>query len=129
MAAYEATASREGHWWIIRVHGIENAVTQARRVRDINEMAAGVVQAILDLHDPPEVKVTIELPEAVAEEWAEASELQRRADEGERRAANLRRHAVRRLLDEGWSQFDAGAALGISHQRVQQLARAGEIAD
>jgi hypothetical protein len=37
---FTATARREGTWWIITVPELD-AVTQARHVRDINEMATG----------------------------------------------------------------------------------------
>lgn len=86
-------------------------------------MAAGVVQALLDLDEPPEVEVTIKLPADAAAAWAEAADLHQRAEDDERRAAGLRRQVVRQLLEEGWSQIDASIALGLSHQRVQQLAR------
>lgn len=129
MAVYEATATREGRWWTIRVHGVENAVTQARHVREIDEMAAGVVQALLDLDEPPEVRVTLELPDGIAADWEVAGALQRQADADEQRAATLRRQVVRRLLDDGWSQIDASTALGLSYQRVQQLARSERSVD
>lgn len=35
------------------------------------------------------------------------------------------RDTVRILLDQGWSTRDAGKALGLSHQRVSQLAPRG----
>lgn len=123
MTAYTATATREGRWWIIRVDDVDGATTQARHARDIPEMAAGVVQALLDLDEPPEVEVTINLPPDAAAAWTEAADLHQRAEDDERRAAALRRQVVRQLLEDGWSQIDASIALGLSHQRVQQLAR------
>lgn len=119
---YEATATREGRWWLIRVPKID-VVTQARNTREIAEMAAGVVQAMLDLDEPPEVKVTIQLPESAATAWEEAGDLHHRAAADEQRAAALRRQVVHQLLADGWSQTDASAALGLSYQRVQQLAQ------
>lgn len=119
---YEATATREGRWWLVRVPEVEGAVTQARHAREIGEMAAGVVQALLDLEEPPEVKVTIELPAVVDTAWQEASDLHRSAADAEQRAAALRRQVIRQLLADGWTQTDASTALGLSQQRVQQLA-------
>lgn len=122
---YEATAHREGKWWIITVPEID-AVTQARSVRDINDMATGLVAALLDLDERKvAVEVAIELPERVATAWAEAERLQAQVEETVRRAAALRREAVRALLSEGHlTQSEAGALLGVSYQRVQQLAKA-----
>lgn len=119
---YEATATREGRWWLIRVPELD-LVTQARNSREIDEMAAGVIEAALDLEGPPEVRVTIELPEGTAADWQEVGELQQQAEDAKQRAAALRRQVVRELIAAGWTQTDAAGALGLSYQRVQQLAR------
>lgn len=123
---YEATATREGRWWLIRVPEVHNAVTQARNAREIAEMAAGVVQALLDLDETPEIKVTIQLPAAAAAAWREATDLHSRAAADEQRAAVLRRQVIRQLLADGWTQTDASTALGLSQQRVHQLAHREE---
>lgn len=126
MKTYEATARREGRWWIISVPELD-AVTQARGVRDIERMATGLVEALLDL-DEGEVKVEVtkELPASVAAAWEEANELQERAEHDSRRAAALRRQVVDTLLGaERLTQSEAGALLGMSYQRVQQLAGSG----
>ncbi|MHB1509109.1 MAG: antitoxin HicB [Acidimicrobiales bacterium] len=121
---FEATATREGRWWIITVPEL-GAVTQARNVREIDEMATGLVAALLDLEeDDVKMRVTVELPPGVAAAWREARDLQASADAGARRAAALRRTAVKELLAKsGLSQKEAGAVLGLSYQRVQQLAK------
>lgn len=123
---YTATATREGRWWIIRVPEL-GAVTQARNIREIDEMARGLIAALLDLpEDGVRVSVTAELPEPAASEWREAALLQAEADAAAGRAAVLRRSAVRALLSgAGLTQQEAGRLLGISYQRVQQFAKAG----
>jgi len=122
---FEATAVREGKWWIITVPELD-AVTQARNVREIDEMATGLVVALLDLEeDDVTVNVTIEVPEAVADQWNTAAALISQAEVDEKRAAALRRSAIRELLSmDNMSQTDAAAILGLSYQRVQQLAKA-----
>lgn len=122
---YTATATREGKWWIITIPELDNAVTQARTVRQIQDMAAGLIIALLDLDDDTavDVQVHIDLPPAVAKTWREATELQGHAETATHRAAELRREAVTTLLTNAhMSQTDAAAVLGLSHQRVQQLA-------
>ncbi|MHB1172705.1 MAG: type II toxin-antitoxin system HicA family toxin [Lacisediminihabitans sp.] len=121
---FEATATREGKWWIITVPELD-AATQARNVREIDDMATGLVIALLDLgEDDVKVNVTVELPAGVAAAWREAEALQTQADADEQRAAALRRAAVKELLSVGrLSQAEAGAVLGLSYQRVQQLAK------
>jgi ribosomal protein L12E/L44/L45/RPP1/RPP2 len=121
---YAATARREGRWWIISVPELD-AVTQARNVREIDRMASGLVEALLDV-DEEEVKVdvVVELPASVAVAWREANDLQARAEADSRRAASLRREVVSTLLGpERLTQSETGALLGMSYQRVQQLAR------
>lgn len=123
---YEATARREGKWWLITVPELD-AVTQARNLREIDAMAEGLVQALLDLDEGDAVvNVVVELPETVAMAWNEARQLQADAEAASARAAVLRREAVRALLSEAHvTQSEAGALLGLSYQRVQQLAKTG----
>lgn len=120
---FDAVAVREGRWWIIRVAGLD-AVTQARRVREIDDMAVGLVAALLDLDEKDiEVVVTIELPAAALGAWNEASFLHDTALAAEHTAAALRRSAVRDLIaDQGLTQAETAHLLKISPQRVQQLA-------
>lgn len=120
---YEARARREGRWWIITVPELD-AVTQARSVREIDDMAHGLVEALLDLDEGEAVvHVTVELPSSVASAWHEATELQERAERDSRRAAELRRDVVATLLGvEHLTQAETGSLLGLSYQRVQQLA-------
>jgi hypothetical protein len=122
---FAATALREGRWWTITVPELD-AVTQARNVREIEEMATGLVAALLDLEETDvTVNVTIELPKAVADQWNTAAALISQAEADEKRAAVLRRSAIRELLSmNNMSQTDVAAILGLSYQRVQQLAKA-----
>jgi hypothetical protein len=120
---FDAIASREGRWWLVRVPALD-AVTQARSIKEISIMATDLVAALLDI-DSADVTINVayELPEPVASAWAEAEALRTQAHDAEERAAALRRSAVRTLLsDEHMSQAEAGAVLGLSKQRVQQLA-------
>lgn len=120
---FEATVTREGRWWTITVPALD-AVTQARSIKEVQLMATEVVAALLDV-EPREVSVTLtyELPANVASAWREAEALRVQAEQTEERAAALRRDAVRTLLSEThMSQTEAGVVLGLSKQRVQQLA-------
>ena len=121
---FDAVATREGKWWIITVPELD-AVTQARNVREIDDMAGGLISAILDIdEDLIHVSVSLELPETVAAVWSEATILHEQAVADERRSSTLRRRAVRELLtSSGLSQKDAARVLGLSAQRVQQLAK------
>lgn len=120
--SFEATVTREGRWWMIAVPALD-AVTQALSLTDVQLMATDVVAALLDV-DPDDVTVSLsyELPASVASRWREAEALRAQAEETEKRAAALRRDAVRTLLAETHrSQAEAGVVLGLSKQRIQQL--------
>ena len=68
------------------------AVTQARNVREVDEMATGLVIAGLDPEEGDvKTRVSIELPASVTEAWREASVLQAKAETDQKRAATLRR--------------------------------------
>jgi hypothetical protein len=118
---WEATVSRDGRFWLIRVDGLDGA-TQARNLNEVDVMAADYV-AIMTEQDPEDVHVTwrIELPEEVRRHLA-AAEASRRAEaEARQRAASESRQAARALRSLGLSVREVGAALGMSHQRAQQL--------
>jgi len=56
---YQASAQREGRWWLISVPELD-AVTQARTIKEIDEMARGLVSALLDI-DENDVIVNVEV--------------------------------------------------------------------
>jgi len=120
---FDAVVTREGRWWMIRVPALD-AVTQARSLREAPAMAVGVVSALLDVDEAElTIRLSYELPDEVAAAWHEAETLRVQAEEAEDRAASLRREAVRTLLrTTHMSQAEAGVVLGLSKQRVQQLA-------
>ena len=120
---FDATVTREGRWWLITVAALD-AVTQARSIREIPIMATDLVSSLLDVDETAvAVNLTYDLPETVAATWREAEELRAQADAAGERSVALRRAAVRALLtEEHMSQAEAGVVLGLSKQRVQQLA-------
>ncbi|MEU7570251.1 hypothetical protein [Micromonospora sp. NPDC049240] len=99
---YTATCVRSGGWWAITVPEISGLFSQARRLDQVEGMAREAITLLLDV-DPQ------------AEESAEEATIT----------------AVRALLAKGYTVRDAGALLGISAQRVSQLApkRAASIPD
>ena len=121
--SFDAVVTREGRWWMIHVPALD-AVTQARSLREVPVMATGVVSALLDVEEAElTIRLSYELPAEVATAWHEAEILRTQAEEAEDRAAALRREAVRTLLSTThMSQADAGVMLGLSKQRVHQLA-------
>jgi hypothetical protein len=120
---YDVVADREPGWWIIHVPELD-ITTQARKLSEIEHHAAEAIAAWLDV-DIASVAVTVELstPVPVRREMEEARQLLQDATGMQERAGELAGDAVRILLDDlGLTMRDAAAVLGISHQRVAQLA-------
>ena len=121
---YAAQVSRDGKWWMIHIPEIDG-LTQARRVADVEQAARELVAVTLDVK-LSEVAVEIRYQDvagvpvgehlnAINEEKAEAARL-------EEDAAAKTSQLVRALVDQKVPVRDIGAMLGISFQRVHQIA-------
>lgn len=119
---YKVTAQRDGRWWFVRVPEVPGAVTQARRLDQVEAMAREVVSLLLEV--PPDsfdLDVQAAIPDEVRAELAHARDLQRQAERTQAEAATLVRDAARKLREQGLSVADIGAVLGVSFQRASQL--------
>lgn len=130
------TARPVGKWWefeipALRVEGpsgeVVPAVGQSRSLKELEADVRDVAALLLDTDVfQGEVEVVIELPDEVVALWARANEQDARARQEAKDAAKLRRDAVRALTGSRTyrvSQLDAARALGVSPQRISQLAR------
>lgn len=118
----EATAVRDGRWWLVRLPELDTA-GQARTVREIRAVATEVAALWLDVPESEvEVSVRVHVDEQAEALWDEASRVEAEARLRVQEAAALRRRAVRVARDDGYTLDAVGAAFSISHQRVQQLA-------
>jgi len=125
---YTATAERSGKWWAVEVPDVPGAFTQGRNLKEAAEMAREAVALLLDVsEDEIEIDLQPKLPETTTtalEDFQARRVAREEAEEAERSAQET---AARALLTEaGLSVRDAGVVLGISYQRVAQLAPAGE---
>ena len=121
METFNATARRQGKWWVIEIPEL-GQTSQARTVAEVQEMATDLAAVIRDV-DPSEVQVNVsvdtpELPEAT---WRQAREKTHQAQQLTREAAAASREVVTSLRSSGYTLRDIAAILGISHQRVSQL--------
>jgi hypothetical protein len=119
MSTYVATVVREGRWWVITVKGV--GVTQARRLADVERQAAGLVEAMTG-ETGATIKADVKIPTQAHDDVVEARRLTVAAAQAQLEAAERIRAAVRHLLESGMSQADVGTILGVSRQRVTQLA-------
>jgi hypothetical protein len=127
MKTYTAIASPDERWWFIRIPGLgnnpdEGLPTQARRLSDVEPMARDLIAVYLDVpEDSFDVEVKVELPDGVRHHLELAAKYAEDAAHAQAAAAGERRAAARELKAGGLTVRDIGAALGISHQRAQQL--------
>lgn len=128
----EAIARRDGGWWVFEIPELgadaPNGVFmrpfgQAKTAAKVAEEAQDVA-ALWEDGDPDDFEVTVRyvLSKDIEDARQRAEELEESGRAELDEAARLRREAVRAVLASNLSQVDAAAVLGMSRQRVQQLA-------
>lgn len=123
MKTYAVVYERdESGWWVATVQGVAGVHSQGRSI----EQTRTRIQEALELALPEgrrfKLRETMKLPVKARRVLAKRDAAQRKLAEDEARARELTRHAVTTLVrDLALSVRDAGALLGLSHQRVQQL--------
>jgi predicted RNase H-like HicB family nuclease len=126
--SYQVEVEREPGFWIIRVPGIPEVVTQARRLADVKENARQAIAVWTETAiDDIDVSVTVVVPAVVQTALDEAQRLQREASERLERAGTATSEAARWLTKElGLTLREASEILGVSFQRVAQLVERSE---
>lgn len=130
-----AHACREdGGWWTIEIPELTSpgpngttitAVGGAITIRGVEKAAHELAAAWLDVEeDAVTVDVDVQVPEEVIQLWREGSATEIEGRKAVEHGAALRRQAVRKLRAQGYTVEAVAAALGVSRQRVQQLAAA-----
>ncbi len=122
MSTYTAACRRMGGWWAISVAELKGIHSQARRLDQVPAMAAEAIALLLDV-DPASIRVEVrpEVPSVVTT----ALDARRAAREADQRADGATAAAVHSLLQDGYTVRDAGALLGLSPQRISQIAARG----
>jgi hypothetical protein len=135
MRTYRIAAERDGRWWVFAIpqlaraasrtgktvtpHGqVRRAAAIAAEARDVIAMWTG------EASEQIQVEVDYVLPDTVGEELTQASAIERQGRELLSKGAALRRDAISRLADLGWPKADIAVTIGLSRQRVSQLAHA-----
>lgn len=123
---YTAIAQRDGKYWFIRILELgttpDGLPTQARSLIEVEPMARDLIAVYLDVpEDSFDVEVEIELPDPVRQHLDTARRLADEAADALTNSARERRQAALALKELGMTVRDIGAALGVSHQRAQQL--------
>ncbi len=120
---YRVVAERDGSWWEIRVPELRGVYSQARRLADVERMARDAIALMLDV--PPDTfDMTMEpiLDGDVVRLVDQARGGRLEAERAAREASEQLRAAVDRLASAGLTVRDIAHLLGLSHQRVAQVA-------
>lgn len=106
--------------WTVTVPEVPGAVTQSRR---LDQVAADVGEALELMTGSADftIEITEIIGSAVASEAVAVRALRAEAERAAAVAEACTREAAAKLRSAGFTYRDAGALLGVSHQRVQQL--------
>jgi predicted RNase H-like HicB family nuclease len=119
-----AYARDESGWWVASVREVRGCHTQGRTVDEARRRIREALGLFVDDARSARLVDNVRLPAAVTKAIRTYATLRKRADQDDRRAALAARRAVT-LLRGGklkMSARDAAVLLGVSHQRVHQLA-------
>jgi predicted RNase H-like HicB family nuclease len=123
---FTARCTRAGGWWAISVPAADGLWTQAKRLDQIEAMAREAIGAVLDLDDDQiEVRVEVDLDDPALDETVEnVRHLRAEAERLRHEASQQMAEAVHLLRDKAdLPMRDVAKLLGVSHQRVGQIAR------
>ncbi len=120
-----ATARRSGDWWAIEVAEVPGLFTQVRRLDQVEAM----VKDAAELLGSPvtEVDVVPDLPSVTREKVSRAKASLNEAANLQKEASIRSREAAADLRGKGLTVRDVATVLGVSAQRVSQIAPSGRL--
>jgi predicted RNase H-like HicB family nuclease len=118
---YERDESRH---WIARARDVAGCHTYGRTLEEARRRMREALATAVDDADSAALADHVKLPQAIEREVTRAKALRREVEERSAAASAAARKAARALLKEmRLSVRDAGTLLGMSGQRIQQLAK------
>lgn len=122
---YHVVYERDGSgWWVASVRELRGCHTQGRTVDEARRRIVEAMELFIDNARSAKIVDDVKLPTSAVKAIRTYATLRKKADREDRRAAMAARRAVR-VLRKGrlrMSARDAARLLGLSHQRVHQLA-------
>jgi predicted RNase H-like HicB family nuclease len=125
MSVYHVAYERdESGWWVASVREVRGCHTQGRTVDEARRRIRDAMALFVSNARSAKLIDDVKLPATAAKAIRSYVTLRRRADQENRRAALAKRRAARMLRGGKlkMSARDAARLLGVSHQRVHQLA-------
>ncbi len=123
MTTYTALCERSDGWWAVTVPEAPGVFTQARRLDHVAAMAREAIALMLDVPaDSIDIKVAWTVPPAAADAVSRLNRARDQAGIAQSAHGDAQVEAANALLAAGLTVRDAGTVLGISYQRVSQLA-------
>jgi predicted RNase H-like HicB family nuclease len=117
----------ESGWWVASVRELRGCHTQGRTVEEARRRIREAMGLFVDNARAAKIVDDVKLPAGAKKAISAYAKLRKKADDEDRRAAVAARRAVR-VLRGGrlkMSARDAAEFLGLSHQRIHQLANEG----
>lgn len=125
-AKYQVVYRRDGAgWWVASVRSVRGCHTQGRTVDEARRRIREALELFVDDAASATLIDDVRMPKTAAQAIRAYEALRRSAEQQNRRVAVAARRAVH-VLRTGtlkMSARDAAKVLGISHQRVHQLAQ------
>jgi len=126
MKTYHVVYERDAKgWWVASVRRIRGCHTQGRTVDEARRRLREALALFVEDAASARLVDDVRLPARAAKAVRDYASLRKKAREQDRRAIAAARRAVR-ILRQGqlkMSGRDAAQLLGLSHQRVHQLAQ------
>jgi predicted RNase H-like HicB family nuclease len=126
MKTYHVVYERDASgWWVASVRRVRGCHTQGRTVDEARRRIREALALFVERAGSARLADHVRLPATAAKAVRDYASLRKKAREQDRRAVSAARRAVR-ILRRGqlkMSGRDAAQLLGLSHQRVHQLAQ------
>jgi predicted RNase H-like HicB family nuclease len=120
---YTVHAVRSEGWWGLTVPEVPGAVSQVRSLASAEEYVREAIAFVAGVApDSFTVQVVPQLPGALGEVVAHARSAAEQAERAQAAASTLTREVVAKLAEAGYNGRETAVILGVSKQRVSQLA-------
>ncbi len=123
MITYRVVAERDGKWWGLEVPEIPGTFSQARRLDQVEETIRDAISLMLEVaKDSFDLEIDVQLPQDELAQLRAFKTAQEKAVKAQAESSERARLLVAQLEADGLTMRDIGQVLGVSHQRVSQLA-------